>query len=116
MRHEDFVFLHVEASDEAGHDGNLDLKLSTIENLDRRVVGPIFEELARWDEPVRVALLPDHPTPVEMRIHLAEPVPFAIYTPGGEPDAVERFDEASCAAGAYGTLRLMEFMREFMRE
>lgn len=116
LRHEDFVFLHVEASDEAGHDGNLDLKLSTIENLDRRVVGPILEELAQWDEPVRVALLPDHPTPVEMRIHLAEPVPFAIYTPGGEPDAVERFDEASCAAGAYGTLRLMEFMREFMRE
>ena len=116
LRHEDFVFLHVEASDEAGHDGNLDLKLSTIENLDRRVVGPILKELAQWDEPVRVALLPDHPTPVEMRIHLAEPVPFAIYTPGGEPDAVERFDEASCAAGAYGTLRLMEFMREFMRE
>lgn len=112
---DDFVFLHIEASDEAGHDGDLRLKLRTIENLDRRIVAPILDEILKWPEPVSVALLPDHPTPVEMRIHVAEPVPFAIYTPGAEPDGVRSFDEVACASGSYGTLRLMQFMQEFMK-
>lgn len=65
---------------------------------------------------MRIALLPDHATPVEKRIHIAEPVPFVIYTPGGTPDAVLTYDEASCAQGSYGTLRLQQFMKEFMSE
>ena len=112
---DDFVFLHLEATDEAGHDGDLDLKIKAIEYLDRRVVGPIMEELARRDEPVCVALLPDHPTPVESRIHVSEHVPFVIYAPGIEPDAVSSYSEAACARGAYGQLRLSEFMQEFMK-
>lgn len=116
LRRDDFVFLHIEASDEAGHDGDLQLKLQTIENLDRRIVAPILEEIEKWDEPVSVALLPDHPTPVELRIHLAEPVPFVIYTPGVSPDSVKTFDEVACAKGSLGTLRLMQFMHTFMKE
>lgn len=115
LRRHDFVYLHVEASDEAGHDGDLDLKLRTIENLDRRLVGPIYEEVSRWDEPVCIAVLPDHPTPVEIRTHVSEPVPFLIWHPGITPDAVRQYDEVSCAGGSYGLLRLEEFMREFMR-
>lgn len=115
LREHDFVFLHVEASDEAGHDGDLALKLKTIENLDRRTVAPIVEELSRWDEPVAVALLPDHATPVELRVHKGEPVPFAIWHKGIRPDDVTSFSEASCAEGSYGMLRLGEFMREFMK-
>lgn len=112
---DDFVFLHVEATDEAGHDGNIDLKIRAIEYLDNRIVGPVMDELADWDEPVRIALLPDHATPVERRIHIGEPVPFTIYTPGGIPDDVTVYDEKSCTQGAYGTLHLQEFMEEFMR-
>ena len=114
LRHDDFVFLHVEASDEAGHDGDLELKLRTIENLDSRIVKPIYEEVSKWDTPVCIAVLPDHPTPVESRIHVSEPVPFLIWHKDIEPDAVQQYDEVSCVGGSYGLLKLQEFMQTFM--
>lgn len=117
LRRTDFVFLHIEASDEAGHDGDLDLKLRTITDLDHRVVAPILQEVSGWAEPVRVALLPDHPTPVEMRTHQAEAVPFAIWANDGsiQPDEITAFDEQACAAGSCGYLHLQEFMQKFMQ-
>ena len=115
LRKDDFVFLHIEASDEAGHDGDLELKLRTIENLDSRVVGPIFEEVSKWDEPVAIAVMPDHPTPVEIRTHVKEPVPFIVWYPGIKPDSVQTYNEVSCVSGSYGMLHLTEFMNEFMR-
>lgn len=111
---DDFVYVHVEASDEAGHDGDLELKLKTIENLDQRLIKPIYDELSKWNEPVCFAILPDHPTPVEVRTHVKEPVPFIIYYPGIEPDDVESYDEVSCVRGYYGLLQLQEFMKTFM--
>ena len=114
LRKYDFVFLHVEASDEAGHDGDLELKVKTIEYLDKRIVKPIYKEVKTWDEPVCIAVLPDHPTPVEMRIHVNEPVPFLIWYPGIEADDVERYDEVSCVSGCYGLLRLQQFMQTLM--
>jgi len=114
LRQEDFVFLHVEASDEAGHDGDLDLKIRTIEYLDHRIVGPIYNEVKTWDEPVCIAVLPDHPTPVEIRTHINEPVPFAIWHRGIQPDSVTTYDEVSCVGGAYGLLRLEQFMQALM--
>lgn len=116
LRKDDFVFLHIEASDEAGHDGDLELKLRTIENLDRRVVGPIFEEVSKWDEPVAIAVMPDHPTPVEIRTHVKEPVPFIVWYPGISPDSVQTYSEVSCVSGSYGMLYLTEFMNRFMNE
>lgn len=115
LRKDDFVFLHIEASDEAGHDGDLELKLRTIEYLDSRVISPIYNEVKTWNEPVCIAVLPDHPTPVEIRTHVNEPVPFLIWHPGIEPDSVRRFDEISCIEGSYGTLILNQFMDEFMK-
>lgn len=114
IRKQDFVFVHIEASDEAGHDGDLELKLHTIESLDRRIVEPIYNELKTWAEPVCIAILPDHPTPVEIRTHVKEPVPFIIYYPGIQPDSVQVYDEESCIGGGYGMLRLQEFMQTFM--
>lgn len=114
LRTDDFVFLHVEASDEAGHDGDLELKLKTIENLDSRLICPVYREISGWEEPVSIAILPDHPTPVEIRTHVKEPVPFLVYYPGIEPDGVKTFDEQSCVTGAYGLLRLEQFMKVFM--
>ena len=114
LKTDDFVYLHVEASDEAGHDGDLELKLKTIENLDSRLVGPIFKEVSTRDEPVCIAVLPDHPTPVELRIHVKEPVPFAIWYPGIKPDSVQQYDEVSCVSGSFGLLQLQEFMNAFM--
>lgn len=114
LSNQDFVFLHLEASDEAGHDGDLELKLRTIDYLDRRIVKPIFEEVSTWDEPVCIAVLPDHPTPVEIRTHVKEPVPFLIWYRGIDPDSVQTYDEVSCVEGAYGMLHLNEFMETFM--
>ncbi|MBD5252088.1 MAG: cofactor-independent phosphoglycerate mutase [Bacteroides sp.] len=111
---DDFVFLHIEATDEAGHDGDIDLKLKAIEYLDRRVVAPILREVSQWDEPVAIALLPDHATPVMERVHRAEPVPFSIWYPGITPDDVTTYSEASCARGAYGLLEGNGFMEIFM--
>lgn len=116
LRTDDFVYLHVEASDEAGHDGDLQLKLGTIENLDHRLLGPIMDEVSAWDEPVAIALLPDHPTPVEHRTHTSEPIPFCIYRPGMEPDSVQTFDEKAAGQGIYGLLEGDAFIREFMRK
>jgi 2,3-bisphosphoglycerate-independent phosphoglycerate mutase len=114
LRIDDFVYLHIEASDEAGHEGNFKLKQQTIENLDSRVVGPILRAVNSWSEPVAVAVLPDHPTPCELRTHTAEPVPFAVYFPGIQPDGVNTFDEIACAKGAYGLMHGDEFMNMFM--
>jgi len=114
LQNDDFVFVHVEATDEAGHDGDLDLKLKAIDYLDQRLIKPIFEATEQMQEPVCIAILPDHPTPVEQRIHVNEPVPFLIYYKGIEPDEVQYYDEESCVSGAYGLLRLQEFMQTFM--
>lgn len=114
LRTDDFVYLHVEASDEAGHDGSIPLKLQTIADLDRRLLGPILDELDTWDQPVCIALLPDHPTPCQLRTHTAEPVPFCIWHRGMEPDSVQTFDEVAARNGAYGLLGGDEFIRTFM--
>jgi 2,3-bisphosphoglycerate-independent phosphoglycerate mutase len=115
LKKEDFVYLHIEASDEAGHEGNVPLKIQTIENLDSRVIGPIYEEVKNWKEPVAIAVLPDHPTPCKLRTHTNEPVPFLIYYPGITPDEVQTFDEVACVEGSYGLLKEDEFMNEFMK-
>lgn len=124
LKTDDFVYMHIEASDEAGHDGDLDLKLKTIENLDSRAVKPIYEAVKDWGkagtptadmEPVAIAVLPDHPTPVAHRTHTNEPVPFLIYAPGIEADGVETFDEVACKNGSYGQLEKDEFIKEFMK-
>ena len=115
LKENDFVYLHVEASDEAGHEGNIDLKLKTIEYLDKRAIGPIYEAVKNWDELVAIAVLPDHPTPCEHRTHTAEPVPFLIYYPGIESDDVQCYDEVACRQGGYGTLEKDQFMNEFMK-
>ena len=114
LEHDDFVFVHVEASDEAGHDGDLELKLKTIEYLDQRLITPIYNKVETWDEPVCIAVLPDHLTPVEQRIHVGQPVPFLIWYRGIEPDEVQQYDEVSCVSGAYGLLKLHEFMQALM--
>lgn len=115
LKKDDFVYLHIEASDEAGHEGNVDLKVKTIEYLDSRIVGPIFEAVSTWDESVTIAILPDHPTPCALRTHTMDPVPFIIYKPGENADEVQVYDEFACRQGSYGELREMEFMQQFMR-
>ena len=114
LKENDFVYLHIEASDEAGHEGDVALKIKTIENLDRRAVGPIYEAVKQWKEPVAIAVLPDHPTPCAVRTHTNQPVPFLIWKPGETPDGVTRFDEFAVAEGKFGVLEKDQFIKEFL--
>lgn len=114
LRENDFVYLHIEASDEAGHEGDVELKTKTIEYLDERVVKYILDETKKMDEPVAIAILPDHPTPCALKTHTREPVPFLVYKPGVEPDEVEVYDEFSVINGSFGLLKGDEFIKKFL--
>lgn len=116
LRENDFVYLHIEASDEAGHEGDVLLKVKTIEYLDNRIVRPILEELRTWQEPVTVALLPDHPTPCHLKTHTSAPVPFVIYKTMEKGDDVCTYDEFSCRKGYYGSLKGDEFMKAMFEQ
>jgi threonine synthase len=115
LKEDDFVYLHIEAPDEAGHEGNVELKIKTIEDLDRRVIAPIYEAVKRWDEPVAIAVLPDHPTPCELRTHTDTPIPFLIWAPDIKPDKVQVYDEESAQGGFYGLCHGAEFINNFLR-
>jgi 2,3-bisphosphoglycerate-independent phosphoglycerate mutase len=111
----EFVYLHVEASDEAGHEGDVALKTRTIEYLDNRIVRHIVKAAGELDEPLAIAILPDHPTPCDLRTHTHDPIPFLIFKPGDEPDGVNQYDEESVKEGAYGLLSGDAFIKEFLR-
>ena len=116
LKSSDFVYLHIEASDEAGHEGDVALKIKTVEFLENRVVKPIFEEVSSWDEPVAIAILPDHPTPCRLRTHTPDSIPFIIYHPDKEGDKVEKYDEDSVKDGVYGELSGDEFIKRLLNK
>lgn len=115
LKTRDFVYLHIEASDEAGHEGDYDLKLRTIEYLDGRIVKYLVEEIAKMDEPVAIAVLPDHPTPWKLKTHTRDAVPFLIWYPGIQPDEVQCYDEFAARNGSYGVLKSHQFMQELLK-
>jgi 2,3-bisphosphoglycerate-independent phosphoglycerate mutase len=115
LKEYDLVYLHVEASDEAGHEGNVDLKIRTIEYLDKRIVRYVVRETFNMPEMVAIAVTPDHATPCEVRTHVHDPVPFLIYHPGGEADEVTRYDEKSVEKGFYGTITGDQFIKSLLQ-
>jgi 2,3-bisphosphoglycerate-independent phosphoglycerate mutase len=116
LKTNDLVYLHIEASDEAGHEGNVDLKVKTIEYLDRRVVQPLCQALQTWPEPVAIGILPDHPTPCALRTHTNSPIPFLIYKPGQTPDSVAAYDEFSVENGKFALLKQDQFIKELIAD
>ncbi|MFI3289120.1 MAG: cofactor-independent phosphoglycerate mutase [Rikenellaceae bacterium] len=117
LKSDDFVYLHIEASDEAGHEGDADLKVKTIEYLSERAVAPIMEAIKGFDEPVRVAILPDHPTPIRLRTHTRDAVPFVIYDTREESgDDVQQYDEDSAKKGSLRTLDGEDFIKLLLQK
>lgn len=114
LKDHDLVYLHVEASDEAGHEGDVELKTRTITYLDQRIVKFLVDETRKMSEPVTIAVLPDHPTPCATRIHTRDAVPFIIYRPGETPDQAQFYDEFEVEKGAYGMLKGDEFMKALL--
>jgi 2,3-bisphosphoglycerate-independent phosphoglycerate mutase len=116
LKHLDFVYLHIEAPDEAGHEGDVEQKVKAIELFDQNVVGPMIQGLKESGEDWRALLLPDHATPLSLRTHTREPVPFAMIGNGIEQDGVKSFDEDEAKQGGYGLVEGMELVRILVRE
>jgi len=111
LENNDMVFVHVEAPDEAGHSKDYELKVKTIEDLDKRLLGRLLDGL---NEECVVAVLPDHPTPIKVGTHTRDPVPFTIYFPAIKGDSVKRFDEDSAKKGKFGLVEDNKFMSLFL--
>lgn len=107
----DFVLLHVEAPDECSHEGDLQRKITAIENVDRLIVAPLAEALHDRPEPYVLGLLPDHPSLCRTRAHTDGPVPFLLCGGGFQADPVTRYDEFSATCGACGHLHGERFAR-----
>jgi 2,3-bisphosphoglycerate-independent phosphoglycerate mutase len=111
LESKDLVVLHTEGIDEAGHEGNLDKKVEGIELYDERIVGYLLDRLDL--EEVRIMLIPDHPTPIAVRTHVAEEVPFVIC--GKKRDDVRIFSEKACRKGLLGNIDGLRLMNIFLK-
>jgi 2,3-bisphosphoglycerate-independent phosphoglycerate mutase len=116
LKEKDFVYVHVEAPDEAGHMGDLRLKIEMIETFDEKIVGAILKGLKNFKR-YRVLVLPDHPTPLSLRTHAADPVPYVIYSSekGLRNDSVEGFDETTARKSQVFIERGFELIERFLR-
>ncbi len=106
LENHDLVYVHVEAPDEAAHAGDVKLKIKTIEDFDKRLLGRVLEKV----NDVTMAVLPDHLTPVKTRTHMHGDVPFLIFKPGEKSYNIQEFDEESCKKGSYGLIEGPEFI------
>ncbi len=93
----DFVYVHLEGPDEMGHQGSMERKLQAIENLDSRVLKPITEQMDASKEPYRLIVLPDHPTPIRIRTHTGDPVPYLLYDSTRKLGGGRAYGESSAA-------------------
>jgi len=114
MEKYDIVFVHVEAPDEAGHNGNAEMKKKAIEQIDRHIVGPVLDALRSRDS-WRVLVMPDHPTPVRTGAHSGEPVPFAMTGTGVKGILHKGFSEANAAQSGFRIENGFELMEYFLR-
>ncbi|MCK5450466.1 MAG: phosphoglycerate mutase, partial [Candidatus Omnitrophica bacterium] len=112
----DILYVHVEAPDEAGHNGDIWAKIKAIEDFDSKVTATIIKGLVERGESYRVLILPDHPTPVKRRTHTGDPVPFAMVGTGIDPDEVTVFSENSAKAGSLRVAKGSELMRVLLAE
>jgi 2,3-bisphosphoglycerate-independent phosphoglycerate mutase len=120
-RGQDYVYLHVEAPDECGHRAEIENKVLSIELIDKLCIGPVWDYLeARRQangEDYRILVLPDHPTPLALRTHTSDPVPFACFSSDGrDKKPAASFDEASCRATGYYLENGHELFARFVRD
>ena len=107
----DYVYVHVESIDEASHAGDLEMKIRTIEDFDEKVLGTLLDS----GEEFTIAVLPDHMTPIKVKTHVRDPVPFAVYSPEEGKGDGTKFDESSAKNGSAGLLEGEEFMKFLLK-
>lgn len=108
----DFVYVHIEATDEVSHERKLDLKLKAIEDFDNRLIGRV---MSRLGSSAAYCVLPDHPVPLRIGKHTRTPVPVAVFQPGNAPDAVETYGENAALNGSLGAMKGGELMDLLLR-
>lgn len=113
LKEHDLIFVHVEAPDEAGHAGDLDEKIKAIERIDRRILGKIMDELPGYGD-YSIAVMPDHPTPLQIKTHTSDPVPYTMCTTNNSSDDVTNYDELSARKGSMGLDMGYKFMEKFL--
>ncbi len=111
----DFAYIHVEAPDEMGHQGSVERKTEAIQYLDQRVIRPVKEGLDAFGEPYRMLILPDHPTPVSVRTHTADPVPYLLYDSAGKEEHTWNYNEAEAKKSGVFFENGWELMEYFLR-
>lgn len=116
LNNHNLVYVHVEGIDEASHEGNLKLKIKAIEYFDKRLIGRVLENLENIEEKVKIAVLPDHYTPISVRTHTREPVPVLVYEPGKENDNINEYNEKTAEKGSLGLMQGDEFIKKFIDE
>jgi 2,3-bisphosphoglycerate-independent phosphoglycerate mutase len=110
----DLVFIHVEAPDEAGHAGDIEEKIKAIESIDYKIVGKLLDELPKFDD-YAISILPDHATPIYVKTHTSEPVPYAMCSTKGIKDDTSQYNEFSAKRGSLGTIEGHKFMNNFIK-
>ncbi|MBI5680738.1 MAG: cofactor-independent phosphoglycerate mutase [Methanobacterium sp.] len=113
LNNHDLVFIHVEAPDEAGHAGDIQEKIKAIENIDSKIVGKLLDELPAFDD-YAISILPDHATPIEVKTHTMDPIPYAMFSTKGDNDDVSQYNEFSAKMGSLGTVEGHKFMKNFL--
>src|SRR5690606_11063785 len=105
--------IHVEAPDEAAHAGDLEEKIKAIERIDKRILGKLMDNLPDYND-YSISILPDHPTPISMKTHALDPVPYAMYSTKGSSDDVELYDEESAKSGSHGLSEGYRFIKNLL--
>lgn len=111
----DFVYVHVEAPDEMGHQGSTERKVKAIEYLDGRVIGPVYEQMKKSGEDFRLLVMPDHPTPIRTRTHSSDPVPYMLYDSAKEQDRSWDYNEKEAKESGNYLDQGYTLIREFMK-
>lgn len=102
LKENDMLYMHLEAPDECGHRREVENKVRSIELIDEKIIAPIIADLKARGEDYRVLLMPDHPTPLDLKTHVSDPVPFVLYDSTNEKEGAEAYTEKMCeATGVY---------------
>lgn len=111
----DFVYIHVEAPDEMGHQGSIERKVKAIEYLDGRVIGPVYEQMRKSGEDFRLLVMPDHPTPIRTRTHSSDPVPYMLYDSTAEQDHSWDYNEKEAKESGHYLDEGYTLIRDFLK-
>ncbi len=117
LKRNDYVYIHMEAPDECGHQGDIEHKILSIEKIDSIVVKYIVDELRKGDEPFSILVAPDHPTPIALRTHVSDPVPYIIYRSNDEKkNSVQTYNEETAKVSGIYFASGEDLIKTFIKE